>query len=277
MLQGNFTLLRFAAGNFVMADDPLYHGNALLVEDDPFMRQSVASFLTDFGFEVNAASTYAQAVALLEGGATSFQLAIVDLSLPERSDEDIVPRAPLGLVITRQIKQTHPQMGVVVWSAYTHHLPDILSLVDEGHRGLAYVPKGSRAKTLRLAIDLVMAGDVYLPSNAIARSAPDAVARFLHALRPDVALAVQNVEARLDLLTPRQLEVATLLALRPDAIAKELGLGEKTIRNYVDSVYETLDLKDIATQDLRRDSLIVLAILLRRLRDPGLAGREAGR
>jgi DNA-binding NarL/FixJ family response regulator len=71
--------------------------------------------------------------------------------------------------------------------------------------------------------------------------------------------------------------VATLLALRPDAIAKELGLGEKTIRNYVDSVYETLDLKDIATQDLRRDSLIVLAILLRRLRDPGLAGREAGR
>lgn len=260
-----------------MADDPLYHGNVLLVEDDPFMRQSVASFLTDLGFEVSAVSTYAQTVALLEGGAISFRLAIVDLSLPERNDEDSAPRFPLGLAIAQQIKRMHPHTGVVVWSAYTHHLSDILSLVEEGHRGLAYVPKGSRAETLRRAITLVLAGDVYLPGNAIARSGPEATSRFLQALRADVALAVQNVEARLDLLTPRQLEVATLLALRPDVIARELGLGEKTVRNYVDSVYETLELKDIATQDLRRDSLIVLAILLRRLRDPGLAGREAGR
>ena len=203
---------------------------------------------------------------MLESGVTSFQLAVVDLSLPERSDEDNAPRAPLGLAIARQIKQTHPQTGVVVWSAYTHHLPDILALVEEGHRGLAYVPKGSRAETLRRAISLVLADDVYLPANAIARSAPEAAARFLQALRPDVALAVQNVEARLDLLTPRQLEVATLLALRPDAIAKVLGLGEKTVRNYLDDLYGTLQLKDHDTDVFRRDGIIALAVLLRRLR-----------
>ncbi len=251
-----------------MVDHRRYDGNALVVEDDPFMQESVAGFLTDLGFAVSTATTHGQAIALVQSGATSFRLAIIDLALPATSDEDAALRAPLGLAIVRQIKQAHLATGVVVWSAYTHLLPDILTLVGEGYRGLAYVPKGSRAETLRRTIAFVLADDVYLPGNSIARSAPEAVARFLQALRPDVSLAVQNVEAQLDRLTPRQLEVARLLALRPDAIAKELGLGEKTVRNYLDDVYETLHLKDHDTelQDFRRDALITLAVLLHRLR-----------
>lgn len=255
-----------------MVDDPHYHGSALLVEDDPFMRQSVASFLTDIGFEVSAVSTYAQAAALLEIRGISFRLAVVDLSLPEYNDEDSAPRFPLGLAIAQLVKRMHPHTGVVVWSAYTDDLADILSLVEEGHRGLAYVPKGSRAETLRRAVALVLAGDVYLPGNAIARSGPEATSRFLQALHADIALAVRSVEARLDLLTPRQLEVATLLAFRPDVIAVELGLGEKTVRNYVDSVYDVLGLKDRASHDMQRETLIVLAMLLRRLSGPNLFG-----
>jgi len=260
----------------MMRGDLRRHGDALLVEDDPFMQESVAIFLTDLGFGVSVASTYAQAIGLLGGEAASFRLAILDLSLPEHSDADAAPRLPLGLALVQHIKRTYPQTGVVVWSAYTHHLPDILALVEEGQRGLAYVPKGSRAATLRQAIDLALAGDVYLPSNAIARSAPDAVTRFLQALRLDVAVAVQNVESRLDQLTRRQMDVATLLAFRPDAIARELSLGEKTIRNYVDDVYDALGLKEYGPQDMHRETVIVLALLLRRLRDSGGLG-ESGR
>jgi DNA-binding NarL/FixJ family response regulator len=251
-----------------MTDHQPYDGTALLIEDDPFMRQSVDNFLTDLGFTVSEATTYTQALALIQDEVISWRLAIVDLSLPERSDEDSALRAPWGLTIARQIKQIHPQTGVVVWSAYTHHLPDILALIEDGCRGLAYVPKGSRAETLRRAIALVLTGDVYLPANALARSAPEAAVRFLQALRPDVARAVQSVEARLDTLTPRQREVATLLALRPDAIAKDLGLGEKTVRNYINDVYEVLHLKDHEAElhGFRREALIALAVLLHRLR-----------
>ena len=248
-----------------MVDHPRYHDNALLVEDDPFMRQSVASFLTDLGFEVSAATTYNQAITLLESAMTPFRLAVVDLALPERSDEDSAPRAPLGLAIAQQIKRMHPQTGVVVWSAYTHHLPDILALVQEGHRGLAYVPKGSRAETLNRAIQMALAGDVYLPGNAIGRSASRSIDIFLQALRPDVARFVQEVARRLDLLTPRQLDVAMRLALRPEAIARDLGLSEKTVRNYLDSLYENLQLKDHDMDDYRRDGIVTLAFLLRRL------------
>lgn len=246
-----------------------YDGLALLVEDDPFMQQSVASFLAGLGFAVSPASTYTQAMALLHDAANTFRLATLDVSLPEHSDEDTAPRAPLGLAIARDIKQTHPQTAVVIWSAYTHHLSDILALVEEGHRGLAFVPKGSRAETLRRAVALALAGDVYLPANAIARSAPEAVTRFLQALRPDVARATAQIEARLDLLTPRQHQIAQLLAFRPDAIARELNLGGKTVRNYLDDLYEALHLKDHDTelQGFRREALITLAVLLHRLRD----------
>lgn len=91
---------------------------------------------------------------------------------------------------------------------------------------------------------------------------------FLQALRPDVARATENVETRLDQLTPRQYQVAMLAALRPEAIARELDLGEKTVRNYLDQVYEVLHLKDYSgeLQGFRREALITLAVLLHRLR-----------
>lgn len=248
------------------SDHQRYHGRGLLVEDDPFMRQAVAGFLTNLGFEVDSASDYAQAMSLLERASIGLRLAVVDLSLPEQGDEDVAPRKPLGLAIARHIKQTRRHAGVLIWSAYTHHLADILALIEDGHRGLAFVPKGSRAETLRRAVSLVMEGDVYLPAGAIARTAPGAVERFLQALRPDVAHIVREVELRLNDLAPRHIDIATRFALRPEAIASELGLETKTIRNYSDNLYEALGLKE-DFQGMRRDSLIVLAVLLRRLQE----------
>ena len=252
-----------------MTNSELYDSRALLVEDDPFMRQAVASFLSGLGFTVSPAATYTQAMTLLHDAANDFRLATLDVSLPECSEEDTAPRAPRGLTLASYIKQTRPQTAVVVWSAYTHHLPDILALVEGGYRGLAFVPKGSRADTLRRAVALALAGDVYLPANAIARSVPEAVTRFLQALRPDVARATEQVEARLHVLTPRQYGVADLATLRPEEIARALGLSEKTVRNYLDDVYDVLHLKDHdrELQGFRREALITLAVLLHRLRN----------
>lgn len=249
-----------------IADHQCYHGQALLVEDDPFMRQAVDGFLTNLGFNVDTASNFAQAMNSLASGTTDLRLAVVDLSLPEQGDEDIAPRKPLGLALARHIKQTRRHTGVLIWSAYTHHLADILALIEDGHRGIAFVPKGSRAETLRRAVSLVMVDDVYLPAGAIARSAPEATERFLQALRPDVAHIVREVEARMDDLAPRQIDIATRFALRPEAIASELVLEKKTIRNYTDSLYEALGLKE-DSKGMRRDSLIVLAVLLHRLKE----------
>lgn len=253
-----------------------YEGQALLVEDDPFMRQAVYEFLSDLGFEVTAAATYTQAQAYLAESGQAFRFALVDLSLPRETDEDNERHASLGLKIVHDIKTDSPDTGVVVWSAYTHYLPDILALVTQGYRGLAYVPKGRRASALREAIARVLTGDVYFHHSAIGGQLSEIEDRFLKALPPDVADVVRNVMERLPNLPPRQRQVVEQMIYRPTTIAADLGLAERTVRNYQDAIYERLGLRDplVGAQNLRRDPIIVLALILDRLRqlDVGEAG-----
>jgi len=229
------------------------------------MRGAVTDFLTDFGFQVETASTYAAAKCHLNGNR--FRLLVADLAIPRESDEDSEPRLPLGLDIVKEVKSTTPDCGVVVWSAYTHYLPDIMALISDGRRGLAYVAKGSRASTLREAIRQALNGDVFLHGGAISSQPLDVERQFLAALPAETAGAVKHVAALIPNLTPRQRQVVERFTVRPEVIAAELGVSVHTIRNYQDAIYEKLDLRDSLseTQKMRRDALIVLAVLLQRL------------
>lgn len=249
-------------------------GSALLVEDDPFMQGAVNHFLAEMGFSVQTVSTFQDASQLLHAQtpADAFRIAVVDLSIPRLSDVDYARREPLGLHLVRQIKQQAPATGVVVWSAYTHFLPQVIELVTRGHRGLAFVPKGSRAATLRRAIEQVMVGDVYFHGSAIADVATEAERAFLSAMPAEIVEVVVEVAQRYDQLSPRQQQVMDRFTYRPEIIAEDLGLDVRTVRNYQDGVYERLGLKESAAggPQVRREAVVVLAVLLRRLR--GSAG-----
>lgn len=257
-----------------MNSTPKYQGQALLVEDDPFMRQSVADALMDFGFETHTAATYQDGLAHV-AAINPLHLLIADIAIPDRSDDDSAERLPLGLDVARFAKQTQPACGVVIWSAYLHFLPNVLELIAAGQRGIAYLPKGARRQTLIQAIDSVLAGDVYLHRGAISARSQRIEAHFLAALPPDVAQVVQFVAERLDELGPRQSELVDAYTSTPAAIAHSLGLEVKTIHNYQDAIYERLGLKDPLTgaQAMRRDAIIVLAVLLNRLRQGGASQR----
>lgn len=244
-----------------------YQGHALLVEDDPFMRQSVADTLRDLAFETHTAATYQDGLAHV-AAISPLRLLIADIAIPDRSDTDSAERLPLGLDIARFVKQSQPACGVVIWSAYLHFLPNVLEIISAGHRGIAYLPKGSRRQALIQAIGSVLAGDVYLHRNAISQRPQGLEVHFLAALPPDVSQVVKFVAGRLDELGPRQLEMVDTYTSTPAAIAQSLGLEVKTVHNYQDAIYERLGLKDPLTgaQAMRRDALIVLAVLLDRLR-----------
>ena len=241
---------------------------ALLVEDDPFMRGAVTDFLTDMEFEVVAVATYRDALDCVNSPEDEFGIAVVDLSIPRETDADSEPREPLGLAIVRAIKATSPETGVVVWSAFVQFLPEIISLVTQGYSGLAYVPKGSQASTLRTAIERVQAGDVYFHGGAVGNQPIAAKTQFLAALQPVVANVVKNVANRLNDLSPRQRKVVELMVYRPTTIAEELGLKEKTVRNYQDAIFEQLGLRDplLEVQNFSRGPIIVLALTLDHLR-----------
>jgi len=253
-------------------------GAALLVEDDPFMQGAVSDFLIEMGFAVQPVSTFQAASQLLQAQspADAYRIAIVDLSIPRHSDLDHAPREPLGLHLVRQIKSQTPATGVVVWSAYTHFLPQVIELVTRGQRGLAFVPKGSRAATLRQAIERVLVGDVYFHGSAIATIANEAERAFLAAMPADIVEIVQEAAQRYELLSPRQQQVMERFAYRPEVIAADLGVDLHTVRNYQDGLYERLGLKDALSgaQQMRREAVIVLAVLLRRLREPAREARS---
>jgi len=157
---------------------------------------------------------------------------------------------------------------VVLWSAYTHFLRELMDLISEGYQGLAYVPKGSRIQVLQTAIERVMKGDVFLHRAVLGDSQINLEQTMLSSLDPEIAKIVVNVADRFDKLSPRQMQVVERMTKTPAVIADELNLEVRTVRNYQDVIYERLGLRDAweGVQKVRRDPVITLALLLRRLR-----------
>ncbi len=64
------------------------HAHLLLCDDDPQLRQLLASFLSDHGFKVSLAADGRELQRLFRAGAT-FDLVILDVMLPGASGLDL--------------------------------------------------------------------------------------------------------------------------------------------------------------------------------------------
>jgi DNA-binding NtrC family response regulator len=64
------------------------HTTLLIVDDDPAVRKSLVRYLDDKGYDLVAAESYEQAIALL--GDHHPQLAIVDMRLAGNSGENVI-------------------------------------------------------------------------------------------------------------------------------------------------------------------------------------------
>lgn len=75
----------------------------LILEDEPVVRKLCARFLTQEGYEFDAASNIAGAKALLKESRATYDLLVTDLRLPDGNGADFVPffrtRFPRGQVL----------------------------------------------------------------------------------------------------------------------------------------------------------------------------------
>ena len=78
----------------------------LMVEDDPNVASTLAERLRANGFDVTAANSVRTALAAIEGG--SFQLALLDVGLPDGS----------GLDVARHLQRASPGTAIVFLTAY---------------------------------------------------------------------------------------------------------------------------------------------------------------
>ncbi len=238
----------------------------LIVDSDLYERLGLRSACAMRGHTVTECADYAAAVICIERDV--FDVVITDISLPPDSTADGWVHTTLGIDLIRQIKLARPQTGVVLFSAYEHHLDEFLALLAGGVRGLAYCLKGRRNDLLFSTLTQVVAGRVEIDSEVHTRAqtvADELRRRLTAAERPWVERAVTVIPQ----LTSQEARAAMLLAAScsPEGVARRLAIQRAD--NLICRVYAKLGLDAVPalSPDLRQVSLVIKACHIHALED----------
>jgi DNA-binding NarL/FixJ family response regulator len=209
----------------------------VIAEDSVLMREGIASLLEGGGFQVVGKSSTADDL-LLKVRSYKPHVAIVDIRMPPNHTDE-------GLVAAKEIREQHPEVGVLVLSQYVE--PSYaLELIADDAEGVGYLLKDR------------------IPDVDEFRSSVRRVAEGGSALDP--AIVTQLVGRRrsddpLETLTPREREVLELMAegRSNQSIAQKLVVTERAVEKHVTSIFGKLRLP--ATAEDHRRVLAVLAFL----------------
>jgi len=110
----------------------------LVVDDESLMRNLVYKILDQGNYKVQLAASVDEALEALS--QKEFQLVIADIKMPERN----------GLELLKRVKEDHPQVGVVMMTAYG----DTYSAREVLHAGAEeYIAKPFKSKQLTSAVE----------------------------------------------------------------------------------------------------------------------------
>ena len=189
-----------------------------LVDDHPLVRESLARLIEQQPdlHVCGEADTAASALAAI--GAARPDVAIVDLSLGDRSGIDLI----------RDLKQIHPRVAVLVLSMHDEQLYAERAL-RAGARG--YIMKREATRNVILAIRRVLAGKIAV-SDRVAESLAERL----------VSGAPSGAESPVATLSDRELEVFRLMGegRLTRQIAEALHLSVKTVQAYQARIKEKL-------------------------------------
>jgi DNA-binding NarL/FixJ family response regulator len=208
-----------------------------IADDQMLLREGLAALLGEAGLDV--VLQVGDADALLAGlPRTRPDVAIIDIRLPPDFTDE-------GLRAADTIRETHPQIAVLILSQYLESAY-ALRLLERFPGGVGYLLKDrvSRLAVLTDALERVAAGECVLDPTIIARLVGKA-----------------SLAPSLGDLTPRERDVLSLMAegRTNRAIAGRLFLSEKTVEGNVRRIFDKLGLSE-APDDNRR-VLAVLAFL----------------
>lgn len=186
----------------------------LLIDDHPLILAALSHVIEALGEEVSViAVDHAEAARAALKSQTDLDLVLLDLHLGEVSGFDLLD----------EFRADYPALPIVVISA-SEQAADVMRAIDHGAMG--FVPKRSGTDLLTEALQLVLAGGIYVPPLG-----------FLpQQATPEPAKPV------LPGLTPRQNAVlALLLQGKPNKIiARELDIAVDTVKDHVAAVLKLL-------------------------------------
>jgi DNA-binding NarL/FixJ family response regulator len=190
----------------------------VLADDHAVVRKGIREFLEaeeDIRVVAEAADG-AEAVALVAEHQP--EVAVLDIQMPILT----------GIEATRRIKAEHPDVRVLVLTAYDDD-PYIFALLQAGASG--YVLKTADSGELVRAVRAVYRGE-----SALDPAVAQKVVEQLTSGRP------LGAQASVEALTEREVEVLRLAArgLTNKAIGQELGISDRTVQGHLANIYGKL-------------------------------------
>jgi serine/threonine-protein kinase len=206
----------------------------VIADDELLLREGVARLLADAGIDVVA--TVETADALLERVArVKPDVALVDIRMPPTHRDE-------GIVAAREIRATHPEIGVLVLSHYLESTYALRLLEDQPERcGYLLKERVSDVAVLVDALRRIAEGECVID--------PTIVKQLLQKHRD---------AGPLDTLTERERDVLAAMAEghSNEAIAGRLYLAPKTVEANIHRVLQKLDISESPESNRR-----VLAVL----------------
>lgn len=199
----------------------------ILADDHALFREGARHLLQQLGggdIEVLEAATCQEAIIHADLHE-DIDLALLDLHMP----------GVTGVECVVHFQAAHPEVPVVVLSG-SESRPNVQAVLDVG--ALGYIPKSSSSQVMLSAIRLVLSGGIYLPPLVMDQEMNSVEATIV----PQMASRGQMPCC----LTERQMDVLKLLAAgKPNKlIARELGLGEGTIKVHLAGIFRALEVNN---------------------------------
>jgi two-component system, NarL family, nitrate/nitrite response regulator NarL len=188
----------------------------LFADDHRLVREALAPFITRIAdaVQLDEAASVDEALVLLRDNGV-YDLILLDLNMPGMD----------GFNGFNRIRELAPDKPIAILSGSLD--PDDVSQALE-HGAAGYIPKTTTGGTLVNALQIILAGEVYVPPALMASTASRAT-RDPRDVR-EVALA------------DRQMEVLKALAegMPNKEIARRLGIAEITVKVHLQSIYRKL-------------------------------------
>jgi DNA-binding NarL/FixJ family response regulator len=220
----------------------------VIIADDSYLIREVLTTTLGAAPSVTIVAVCTNAKELLMAVDTWQPDAVLtDIRMPPSSTDE-------GIRVAAQLRETHPDVGVVVLSQYAEPAY-ALGLLSDGTGGRAYLLKErirDRAELIRAIEAVVHGGSVVDPG-------------IVDAL---IETRFKAAHSRLAELTPRERELLAEIAKGKSnaAIAESLVLTKRAVEKHVNSIFAKLDLPE--SQDVSRRVKAALIYLSELGQDP---------
>lgn len=191
----------------------------LVADDHGIVREGIKLLLSELSTDLSLqeAADRDQVLAIVSKNP-DLDLILLDLYMPGVTDLDLLA----------EICNSYSHIPVIILSA-TEDAHVMQRVIDRGASG--FIPKSAAQAVMASAIQLVLAGGVYIPPAMVPHAQDDAA-----------AAPARATQASQSDLTNRQLEVLKLLGEGKSnkTIARELGLSAHTVKIHVTAIFKAL-------------------------------------